>query len=77
MRKAWSIFRTVMSVILLLAVVMPVGIYVVFSTPAIQDEIRSVASSELSKLLGAEVGIGRLEIHPFNRLSVEDMSLTL
>ena len=77
MRKAWSIFRTVMSVILLLAVVMPVGIYVVFSTPAIQDEIRSIASSELSKLLGAEVGIGRLEIHPFNRLSVEDMSLTL
>jgi len=77
MRKAWSIFRAVMSVILLLAVLMPAGIYVVFSTPAMQNGIRRIASTELSRLLGAEVSIGSLEIHPFNRLSVGDMNLTL
>lgn len=77
MRKAWSIFRAVMSVLLLLAVLMPAGIYVVLSTPAVQDGMRRVAAEELSRLLGAEVGIGRIEIHPFNRLSVGDMSLTL
>ncbi len=77
MRLAWKIFRAIISTLLLLAVVLPVSLYVLLSVDPVQKTISEVAERELSSLLGAEVAIGEINIHPFNRLAVSDMSLTL
>ncbi|MDE6135050.1 MAG: hypothetical protein K2F79_05700, partial [Muribaculaceae bacterium] len=77
MNLAWKIFRTVVSVLLLMAVLIPTAIYVLLSLDGVQRTVKDVASSELSRILGAEVNIGRIAIHPFNRLGIEEMSLVL
>lgn len=63
--------------LLLLAVILPVSIYMLLSVPAVQNYIRDVAARELSRTLGATVGVGEVSIHPFSRLSVNDISLSL
>lgn len=77
MRLAWKIFRAFVSVLLLLAVFVPAASYVLLSIDGVQNKVRGIASKELSRLLGADVGIERVRIHPFNRLSVRGMSLCL
>lgn len=77
MRLAWKIFRAFVSVLLLLAVVVPAALYVLLSVDGVQNRVRSIAATELSRLLGADVGIEQVRIHPFNRLSVRGMSLCL
>ncbi|MDE6197765.1 MAG: translocation/assembly module TamB domain-containing protein [Muribaculaceae bacterium] len=66
-----------MSVLLLLAVLLPSSVYVLLSLNPVQEKIRSIAAGELSKTLGADLSIGRVIIHPFNRLSISDVSLAL
>lgn len=76
MKGAWKVFRAVMSVLLLLAVLLPVSLYVLLSLTPIQKTLCHIAATELSQTLGADVAIGRVDIHPFNRLSVEQLSLS-
>ena len=75
LKKFWKIFRAVMSVVLLFAVLAPVGVYVLLSAPGVQNGIRNIVRRELSSLLGTEVGIGDVDISPFNRLSVKNVSV--
>lgn len=70
-----QILRAVIVALLLLVVVLPVSVYVVVSTPWAQEEIRAVAESELTQLLGSQVNIGRVEYHPFNTLQLESISV--
>lgn len=77
MRIAWKIFRAFVSVLLLMAVLIPTALYVLLSTTPVQKEVRNIASRELTKLLGADVEIGRINIHPFNRLALEEISVVL
>lgn len=77
MKIAWKIFRAVVSVILLLAVLVPAALYVLLSVESVQRGIKNVATTELSRLLGAKVGIDRIMVRPFNRLSVRGMGLCL
>ncbi len=77
MRRAWDIFRAFVSVVLLLAVLIPTAVYVLLSTEPIQCKIRDVATQELTKLLGADVSIDRISIHPFNRIGLEGIAVTL
>ena len=71
MKLAWKIFRAVAVVLLVLAVALPASLYVLLSTPPVQNEVRDTASRELSRLLGAQVDIDEVSIHPFNRLSIK------
>ncbi len=77
MRKVWQIFRAVMSVLLLMAVILPAAVYVLLSIQPVQNYLRDAAVKQLSALLGADVGIERVEIHPFRRLSVKGINVSL
>ncbi len=77
MRIAWKIFRAVVSVLLLLLVLLPVSVYVLLSIEPVQNRIRAIAATELSRTLGADISIGKVLIHPFNRLSVSDVCLSI
>ncbi|MGN0209916.1 MAG: hypothetical protein ACI391_02230, partial [Muribaculaceae bacterium] len=55
-----QIIRAVIVSLLLLAVMLPVSVYVVVSTPWAQEQLRTIASNELSKVLGTKVSIGKI-----------------
>lgn len=70
MKKLRKIVRAAAVTLLLLLVALPAGVYVVVSTPWAQEQLRAVAVSRLSELLGTDVSVGRVTYHPFNTLSV-------
>lgn len=75
MKLAWKIFRAVAVVLLVLAVALPASLYVLLSMTPVQNEVRNTASRELSRLLGAQVDIDDVNIHPFNRLSIKGVRI--
>ncbi len=75
MKRIWKVFRTLVSVLLLLAAGIPALLYVLLSVDGVQNRIRAVTATELSHLLGARVGIGEVSIRPFNRVMLADLSL--
>ena len=54
--------------LLLLAVLLPVTLYMLLSVADVQERIRTVAQSELSRALGADIYIGDVSIRPFRTL---------
>ncbi len=60
-----------------LAVIIPTLLYVGLELDTVQRRVTSVAESELSKLLDADVSIGNVSIAPFNRVWLRDVSVTL
>ena len=77
MKRAWTIFRAIAVGLLLLAVVVPTSLYVLLSMEPVQRGVRDTASHELSKLLGADVDIENVTIHPFNRLAIKGVSIAV
>lgn len=77
MRLLWKIFRNIVSILLLLAVLLPVSLYMLLSVSDVQERIRTVAEAELSRALGADLAIGKVSIRPFRTLSVDDVTLSL
>ncbi len=77
MKRAWTIFRAIAVGLLLLAVVVPTSLYVLLSMEPVQRGVRDTASHELSKLLGADVDIENVTIHPFNRLAIRGVSIAV
>jgi len=75
MAKLRNFIRAFLVTLLLLAVVVPVGIYIVMSTPWAQDKLRDVACEQLSGLLGSPVEIGRIDYRPFNFLSISSVTV--
>lgn len=75
MKLAWKIFRAIAIVLLVLAIALPASLYVLLSTDPVQNEVRDTASRELSKLLGVQVDIDDVTIHPFNKLSVRGVRI--
>ncbi len=73
MRTAWLIFRAFAVVILLIGIIVPVGLYITLSTSWAQEKLCSIAEEELSELLATDVEIGRVMLHPFNRISISDV----
>lgn len=70
MNTVRKVLRIAIVTLLVLAIAVPVGIYVVVATPWVQDKIRSVAETELTNLLGNEVSIGNVVYHPFNTVVI-------
>lgn len=60
-----------------MAVAIPAGVYVLLSLAPVSDTIGREAEAQLSALLGADVSVGRISIHPFRRMSIRDISATL
>ncbi len=60
-----------------MAVVLPAAIYVLLSLDPVQRMVRDAAASQLTDLLGADVDVKCVTIHPFNRATVEGISLAI
>jgi hypothetical protein len=73
MRTAWLIFRAFAVVILLIGIIVPVGLYITLSTSWAQEKLCEIAEEQLSELLATDVEIGRVMLHPFNRISINDV----
>lgn len=63
-----------MSVIVLLVVIY-VGLYVVLSIPSVQNKVRERVCTEMSGLLGGELGIRHLTVNPFSEVILTDITL--
>lgn len=74
MKKAWDIFRAIIVALVVMLIATPISLYIILSAGWAQNDIRKVAVNELSALFGTDVNIGKVEIHPFNRLSIYDIS---
>ncbi len=79
MKKAgYNIYRVIRS-ILVTAISAVTGIYVmlyiVLSLPRVQEEVKKIGETELSKLLQTEVTVGKLQISPFNQVVLYDVSV--
>lgn len=70
MKRLYKILRSVAVVILVIAFVLPAGVYVALSVPGVQHAICEGVERELSKLLTVDVEIDHVSITPFNRLTL-------
>ncbi|MDE5959976.1 MAG: hypothetical protein K2G59_07450, partial [Muribaculaceae bacterium] len=53
----------------------PAILYLVLWISPVRTMIRDLAESELSQLLGVQVGIRSVEIEPFTRLNIDGISV--
>lgn len=77
METAWKVFRAVVSALLILVVALPAVLYVLLSLGPVQNTICRTTETELSSLLGADVRVEKITIHPFRRVSVRGISVIL
>jgi hypothetical protein len=75
MTRLYKIIRAIVVALLMILVVLPVSTYIILSTDWAQDSLRTVAEEELTKLLGSEVAIGHVDISPFNRIAIDDVTV--
>lgn len=75
MAKLRRFLRAFFISLLLVVIVLPVGVYMVLSTPWAQNKLRQVAVKELSNWLGTEVEIGRIDYDPFNTLAITSVTV--
>ena len=62
----YKIIRSLLVAGLTAMVGLYVILYIVLSVPQVQDKVKRVGETELSKLLHTEVSVGKLSIAPFN-----------
>lgn len=74
MKRSINIVKGIFAILIAVLIATPLCLYIVLSTSWAQNDIRRVVNNELSRLLGTEVYIGDIEIHPFNRISIRDIS---
>ena len=63
-------------VAVILAVVVPVGLFIALSVPGVQNTIRNATERELTSLLGMKVAIGNVNIAPFSRITLKRVLIT-
>lgn len=61
-------FRSIIMCVIVLLVAVYVGLYVVLSVPTVQNRVKERVCREVSGLLGGDVGISTLTVHPFSEL---------
>ncbi|MGM9852892.1 MAG: translocation/assembly module TamB domain-containing protein [Muribaculaceae bacterium] len=71
----YRVLRAIIVTIIAFVTLVPVGLYITLSTPWAQEKMRTVAEQELSKTLGTDVSIGRVDFAPFNRIRVLDITV--
>lgn len=75
MKRLYRILRSLAVGILVLAFVLPAGLYVALSVPGVQRAICHRVEDELSKLLTVDVSIDHVSVTPFNRFTLHGMSV--
>lgn len=75
LKRTYLVTRTVIVAVILMMAVIPVVLYVGLSLDGIQNRIRKTAEEQLSALLDSDVKIGSVNIAPFNRLSLRNVTV--
>ena len=75
-RQSYKIFRMLLVTLLVIAVGVPTGLYVLLSLPSVQNSVRKDAERQLTELLGTPVAIGRVSIAPFNSVTLSNVSVS-
>lgn len=75
MKHSLRMLRVLLVVAVSLVVATPVALYVLLSTPWAQERLCAGAEAELGRLLGTDVQVGAVQVHPFNRIDVHSISL--
>ncbi|MCM1337956.1 MAG: translocation/assembly module TamB [Candidatus Amulumruptor caecigallinarius] len=75
MKWLYKTLRTLIVCIPALIIGVPVLLYVVLSLPPVQNAIGHRAEVELGKLLGVNVNIGRVDIEPFNIVTLSRVTV--
>lgn len=68
--------RALLVISLAAIILIPAGLFVAFSIPAVQNSIRKGAEKDLSSLLGMDVSIQAVNIAPFSRVTLRKVALT-
>lgn len=74
-RTTYKILRSILFSAVITATSLYLLLYIVVSIPSVQDKIRSVACTELSKFLGGPLTIDHLDFRPFNEAVLTDVTL--
>ncbi|MDE5687298.1 MAG: translocation/assembly module TamB [Paramuribaculum sp.] len=76
MKWVYKTLRAILVVCLVLAIVVPAGLYVALSFRGVQNAVRERAETELTSLLGMDVSIGDVYMAPFSRLTLRHVAIT-
>lgn len=61
--------------LIMLALVIYVGLYVFLSVPSVQQDVKDLVCSEMSKLLGGRVEMESLVFSPFSEVKLSGVKL--
>lgn len=74
-RSVYRVIRSILFAAILIMGALLLLLYVILSTPAVQNGLCNIAQKELSDILNAPVKIGAVDFHPFNELQLEDIEI--
>lgn len=75
MKWVYKTLRAILVAAIALAFGLPVLLYVTLSLPPVQQKVRDIAETELSRLLDTKVSIGEVNISPFNRVTLSHVRI--
>ena len=76
LKNTYKVIRSIIVGVLLFFVGLYSILFVVLSIPYVQDSIRKVGETELSKFLGGKIEIGQVSIYPYNEVIINDVQLS-
>lgn len=76
LRPVYRVARSIIISLILLAVVVYGGLYVLLSIPSFQQKVKKTVCAELSGLLGGKLDIEDLTLQPFSEVILKGVSLT-
>lgn len=71
----YNVIRSIVVTVLVVAVLLFALAYVLLSLPQVQNKIRQAGEKSLSEYLKTDVSIGKVEILPFNRLEMYNVTV--
>lgn len=74
-RNIYKVARSVLFSAIILIAALYLILYILLSIPPVQEKIKAVAQTELTKFLGGEVTIEQLNIQPFNEVTVDGLKV--
>lgn len=75
MRKLFRIFKRIFQISAIALFVLYVFMYTVISLPGVQNKVRTTAETMLSETLEVPLKINRIEISPFNRVEIYNVTV--
>ncbi len=75
LRTTYKVLRSFLFTVIVIAVTVYVGLYIVLSVPSVQRAVKGRVEKETSAFLGSKVEIGSLKIFPFNEVRLSEVEI--